>query len=78
MSQKRMVRESELAALAKRYRVKSGKKKAAVARELGVKASTVQLAEAYPRQSLSAFRIRMIEKYSPYKVVGPVYLLQKK
>ena len=35
--------------------------------------------EENPEQSLSAsFRIRMIERYSPYKVVGPVYLLQRK
>jgi hypothetical protein len=78
MPRKKLVAESELAALAKRFRLQSGKKKIEVAREFGVGRATVQLAEDYPDQSLSALRIRMIERYSPYNVVGPVYLLQKK
>ena len=78
MAHKKMLKDSELAALAKASRLKSGKRKADVALELKVARSTVQLAEENPEQSLSAFRIRMIEKYSSYKVVGPVYLLKKK
>ena len=78
MPRKHFVSESELNALAKEFRIKSGKKKAAVGRELGVARSNIQLAEENPEQSLTRLRIRMIEKYSPYKVVGPVYLLEKK
>jgi len=38
----------------------------------------VQLAEENPEQSLTALRIRLIEKYSSYRVVGPLYRLEKK
>jgi hypothetical protein len=78
MQRKQFVSESELNVLAKEFRIKSGKKKAAVGRELGVARSNIQLAEENPEQSLTRLRIRMIEKYSPYKVVGPVYLLKRK
>lgn len=78
MPQKRFLSESKLAALAKEFRLKAGKKKAAVARELGVKRPTIQLAEENPEQSLTRLRIRMIQKYSPYKVIGPVFLLERK
>jgi len=78
MSQTRTYSESQLAKLAKSFRLKSGKKKADAARELGVKRPTIQLAEENPEQSLTRLRIRMIETYSTYKVVGPVYLLKKK
>lgn len=74
----RAYREPELAALAKKFRSKAGKKKAQAARELGVARSTLQLAEGTPEQSLTKLRIRLIEKYSGYRVVGPVFLLQKK
>jgi len=76
MAKNKTFPESELAMLAKKFRLQAGIKKAEVARELGVKRSTVQLAEENPEQSLAKLRIRMIEKYSPYKVVGPVYLLK--
>jgi hypothetical protein len=68
----------QLAALAKRFRKAAGKSKVDVARELGVAAPTVFSAEERPEMSLSLLRIRMIEAYSPYRVVGPVYLLEKK
>lgn len=78
MTRKKVFLEEELAALAKEYRLKSGKKKAEAAVDLGVTRPTMQLAEENPEQSLTKLRVRVIEKYSPYKVVGPVYLLQKK
>ncbi len=78
MAQNKFLAESELATLAKQMRLKTGKRKVEVARELGVKPSSVQLAEENPEQSLAKLRIRMIEKYSPYRVMGPVYLLKKK
>ena len=78
MPRKRFYSESELNTLAKEFRLKSGKKKADAGRELDVARSNIQLAEENPEQSLTRLRIRMIEKYSPYRVVGPVYLLQRK
>lgn len=78
MTRKKVFLEEELAALAKEYRLKSGKKKAEAAEDLGVTRPTMQLAEENPEQSLTKLRVRVIEKYSSYKVVGPVYLLQKK
>lgn len=72
-----MYREAELAALAKRHRMQSGKTKAEVAREFGVARSTIQLAEENPEQSLTRLRIRMIEAYSDCRVKGPVYWLER-
>lgn len=77
MAQKDNYSELELAELAKSFRLKSGKTKAQGARELGVSRPTIQLAEENPEQSLTKLRIRMIEEYSPYKVIGPVYILKK-
>ena len=78
MAHKRMVVEADLAGLAKEFRLKSGKTKIEAAAELGVRRSTVQLAEENPEQSLHRLRIRMIEKYSPFTVVGPVFVLKRK
>ena len=76
--QQKLFNESELAGLAKTYRLKSGKKKSEAADELGVARPTIQLAEENPEQSLTALRRRMIEAYSPYEVEGPVYFLKRK
>jgi hypothetical protein len=35
-------------------------------------------AEHRPEMSLAKLRVRMIEKYSEFKVIGPVYLLKRK
>ncbi|MDB6124319.1 MAG: hypothetical protein JWQ71_3312 [Pedosphaera sp.] len=78
MAKRKHFPESELAALAKEFRLKAGKTKDEAAVELGVGRPSVQLAEENPEQSLTKLRIRLIENYSPYKVVGPVYLLEKK
>jgi DNA-binding XRE family transcriptional regulator len=78
MSVKKTVTESELATLAKQFREKAGRTKMEAARELGVGRPSVQLAEENPEQSLTSLRIRLIEKYSPYRVVGPLYRLEKK
>ncbi len=77
MSQK-MFSEPELAALAKHFREKAGKRKVDVARELQVVRPTVQHAEEYPKSSLTNLRKRIIETYSPYRLVGPVYYLERK
>jgi DNA-binding XRE family transcriptional regulator len=78
MSKREMHRESDLAALAKEWRIKSGLSKAALARKLGVARPSVQQAEENPEQSLAKLRIRMIEACSPYRVCGPAFWLEKK
>jgi DNA-binding XRE family transcriptional regulator len=78
MAKDRPVKEQELARLAKKFRQSAGKSKADVARELGVAAPTIFGAEEQPEMSLTKLRIRMIEAYSPLKVVGPVFMLTRK
>jgi DNA-binding XRE family transcriptional regulator len=78
MAKTRLLAEQELAALAKRYREAAGKSKVEAARELHVAPPTVFQAEEEPTVSLTKLRIRMIEKYSPLKVVGPVFMLKRK
>jgi DNA-binding XRE family transcriptional regulator len=78
MRRQNFVTETQLAALAKQIRRRAGKTKHEAAAELRVGRPSVQLAEENPEQSLTKLRIRLIEKYSPYRVVGPVYLLKRK
>ena len=78
MAKKTFFTESDLAALAKSLREAMGKRKIGVARELGVSAPAVFNAEERPELPLHKLRIRMIETYSKYKVVGPVYYLKRK
>jgi hypothetical protein len=73
-----MYAEEELAAVAKLFRILAGKTKRQATAELNVKRSSVQLAEENPEQSLTRLRIRLIEKYSRYRVIGPVYVLKRK
>jgi hypothetical protein len=75
---KNSVGEKQLAALAKRFREASGKSKADVARKLRVSAPSVFNAEERPELSLTGLRIRIIEAYSPFKVRGPIFHLEKK
>jgi len=75
---KRSYSEADLAALTKELRIKSGKSKADIARELRVARSSVQLAEENPEQSLTKLRIRIIEACSPFRVVGPAFWLERK
>ena len=74
----RIVEESELATLAKTFRESAGKNRTEAARELKVAAPTLHQAEEEPTRSLHKLRKQIIEKYSDYEVVGPVYLLRKK
>ena len=74
----RIWQEKELAVLAKKFRKEAGKSKVEAARELRVAPPTVFNAEEKPEMSLTKLRIRMIETYSPFKVTGPVFLLEKK
>ena len=70
--------EAELAALAKHWRIKSGKSKADLARELKASRPSVQQAEENPEQSLTKLRTRIIEHCSPYRITGPFFFLAKK
>lgn len=78
MLKKTGITEAELAAVAKEFRLKSGRTKIEMAAELGVRRPSVQLAEENPGQSLTRLRIRIIEACSPYRVEGPHYRLVKK
>ena len=78
MLQKQTVSDKELARLARRFRKQAGKSRAQAAREMKVSQTSIFQAEELPDQALFKLRVRMIEKYSPYKVRGPVFLLEKK
>ena len=78
MSKKDFLSEAELAALAKKLREKAGKKRAQAARDMDVSQTSIFHAEESPEQSLAKLRAKMIEKYSEFKVIGPVYYLEKK
>ncbi len=69
------VKETELAALAKKFRKAAGKTRAEVARELRVSEPCIFNAEEKPSASLFKVRKRMIERYSELKVEGPEYRL---
>jgi DNA-binding XRE family transcriptional regulator len=74
---KKELREEDLAALAKAYRKGAGKRRADAAREMGVAQTSIFHAEESPKQSFFKLRKRMIEAYSPFKLSGPIYRLEK-
>ena len=78
MTQKQALTKPDLAALAKRFRQQAKKKRAEAARDMGVAQTSIFNAEESPHQSLLKLRVRMIEAYSPYRVIGPIFLLTKK
>lgn len=78
MAKRQMYSEPELAALAKQFREQSGMNKAELGRELKVTRATMQDVEERPDSNLTKLRRRIIEKYSPFRVIGPVYYLEKK
>jgi DNA-binding XRE family transcriptional regulator len=78
MPQKQLLTEKDLAALAKHFRKKSDKTRAEAGRDLGVSHVSIHRAEENPEESLLKLRTRMIEAYSPFRVVGPVFHLEKK
>ena len=73
-----LLTENNLARIAKRFREQAGKSRAETARDMKVAQVSIFRAEENPEESLFKLRKRMIEKYSPYKVRGPVFLLEKK
>jgi DNA-binding XRE family transcriptional regulator len=78
MPNERLIRERDLAGWAKRFRKKAGVTRAQAARDMGVAQTSIFHAEESPQQSFVKLRTRMIEKYSPFKVVGAVYFLKRK
>jgi hypothetical protein len=78
VSDRQFVQEKHLAALAKKFRQAAGKNRAEAARDMGVKHPSIFHAEESPSQSFFKLRKRMIEKYSPYWLRGPIYELERK
>ena len=77
MREKKLVNEGELSSLARKYRIAAGKNRAEAARELDVARQAIIYAEDQPGKSFTKLRRRIIEAYSPYRVKGPVFLLEK-
>ena len=78
MLQKQLLTEKDLAVLAKRFRNQAGKTRAEAGRDLGVSHVSIHRAEENPEESLLKLRTRIIEKYSTFKVIGPVFRLLRK
>jgi DNA-binding XRE family transcriptional regulator len=78
MPKMQLFAEQDLAALAKRFRVAAGKNRSEAARELGVARPSLIHAEDHPEKTFVKLRRRIIEKYSDYEVVGPLYLLRRR
>ncbi len=78
MSKKQLLTGNDLATLAQRFRKAAGKSRAEAGRELNVSHVSIHRAEENPEESLLRLRTRMIEAYSPFKVTGPVFYLEKK
>lgn len=78
MPSEKLVKETELAALAKKCRLAAKKTRAEAAREMGIKHPSIFHAEETPSQSLTKLRCRMIEAYSKTKVSGPFFKIESK
>jgi len=78
VTEKQFLSETTLAKLARKFRQQAKKTRAQAARELRVSQTSIFNAEETPSQSLFKIRKRLIETYSPFKVVGPVFLLRSK
>jgi DNA-binding XRE family transcriptional regulator len=74
----KLIEERELAALAKKCREAADVSRAQAARDCAVARPTIFYAEEEPERGLHKLRKQIIERYSEYEVVGPVYLLRKK
>ncbi len=74
----KFVEPAQLASLAQHFREAAGVTRSQAAREIGVAQPTLFFAEEEPERGLHKLRKQIIEKYSDYEVIGPVYLLRKK
>lgn len=70
--------ENDLSVVARQFRRQAGRTRAQAARDMKVSQTSIFHAEESPELGLVKLRMRMIEAYSPYKVRGPVYLLEDK
>ena len=78
MLKQKMYAETELGALAKNFREKSGKKKAQLARELGVTRPTMQgRVKNVQKRILTKLRCRIIEHCSTFQVAQACLLVEK-
>jgi DNA-binding XRE family transcriptional regulator len=77
MREKEAWTEEDLAILARQFRERAGKSRAQAARDMGVSQTSIFHAEESPQQSLFKLRARMIEAYSPHKVVSQILLVKK-
>jgi len=73
-----LIPEIELARYAKLFRIKSGISKSEAARQLKVGRAAIHEAEEDAGTGLTKLRVRMIEKYSPYRIFGPAFVLRNK
>ena len=73
---KKLVKENELAKMAKAARKQAHLSKAEIARRLNVTRGTIHQAEEYADMSLTKLRIKMIEKCSMAKILGPFYQIE--
>jgi len=78
MGNRKIADEAELCALAKKFRQAAGKTQDQAARELHVSRPAIVQAENQPDKSFFKLRKKIIEHYSPFRVVGPSYILTKK
>jgi len=78
MKKPQLLTELDLMKFAKRYRESAGVTRAQAARDMGVKHPSIFHAEESPKMSFSKLRIRLIEAYSPFKIRGPVFILEEK
>lgn len=76
MSRKAIINEHDLCVIARQFRRKAGRTRAQAARDMKVSQTSIFHAEESPEQGLTKLRMRIIEKYSRFKVRGPVYLLE--
>src|ERR1017187_7031757 len=74
----KLLAEKALAALAKGFRKKAGKSRAQAARAKRGSQTSIFNADESPAQSLHKGGARMIETYSPFRVIGPVFHVRKK
>ena len=78
MSRKATMNENDLAVLAKTFRRQAHTTRAQAARDMKVSQTSIFNAEETPDQSLVKLRMRMIEAYSPFRVVGGMFFLERK
>ena len=74
-----IIREDELAALAREARQAAGVTQTAAARQLGVTQSTLSAAELRPERNLTQLRRRVIAEFTGgYETTGPYWIVRRK